>query len=68
MKKRKMTNDELVNEINWFCKDADPQDDGNIQQLYFHYYKMFQDYCGKIPEFDVDPKGQITLTGRVQKK
>ena len=68
MKKRKMTNDELVNEINWFCKDVEPQSEDNLMYMEFEYRRMFQEYCNTSPNFTIDQKGQITIQGRVQKK
>jgi hypothetical protein len=60
--KNKMTVKELVDEINWFCRYSDAQSEENIQQLYFHYYKMFQDYCGRVPIFEIiNQKGQVKL-------
>lgn len=52
----------LAEELNAFAEKAQPQEGEALAQLYFHFYDMFQEYCGYVPMFEiVSNKGHVKL-------
>lgn len=56
-----MSVNDLVHELNFQAETADIQNDIELEQLHRYVTRMFQQYCGVVPNFTVDNRGKVTI-------